>query len=69
LIFYIRDEFEYEFGVVPISLLPIPYLCFKIGENSNHYPTSVKAGKTRHIEFDSGGYLQLRKYEFFCHAY
>jgi len=38
---------------VPTSLLLVPYLCFEIGENS--YLNSVKAGKTRQIEFGSGG--------------
>jgi hypothetical protein len=42
MIFYIRDEFGYEFGVgIPISPLLIPYPYFEIGEN----PNRVKAGE------------------------
>ena len=44
-------------GWVPISLLPVSYPCFEIGENSNSY--LVKAGKTCQIGFGSGGYPQV----------
>ena len=30
---------------VLISPLPVPYTCFKIGENSNPYPNPIKRGK------------------------
>jgi len=42
-------------GWVPIYLLPVPYPCFEIGENSYPYPNPVKTGKTRQIGFGSDG--------------
>ncbi|AES74133.1 hypothetical protein MTR_3g116190 [Medicago truncatula] len=42
-------------GWVPIYPLPVLYLCFEIGENSNTYSNPVKTGKTRQIGFGSGG--------------
>ncbi|KEH20069.1 hypothetical protein MTR_8g066785 [Medicago truncatula] len=47
-------------GWVPVSLLPVPYLCFEIGKNSNTYPNPVKTEKTRQIKFGSDRYLRLK---------
>jgi hypothetical protein len=44
---------------VPISMLPVPYPYFVIGENSNSYPNPLKAGKIRQIMFSSGGYPRI----------
>ena len=41
---------------VYISLLPVPYPYYEIGENPNPYPNSVKSEKTRQTEVDLGGY-------------
>jgi len=47
-------------GWVPISSLPVPYTCFKIGQNSNSYPNPVNTEKTCQIEFGLGGYTRVR---------
>jgi len=55
VIFYIRDEFGYGFGIgnyIPV-IRPIP--CFEIGKNSNSYPNSIKIGKTHQIGFSLDG--------------
>jgi len=55
VIFCIRDRFGYRFGVVHIYPLSVPYPCFEIGENPNPYPSPIKTGKTRQIEFGLAG--------------
>ena len=55
VIFCIRDEFEYGFGVS--TYIPVTHLisCFEIGKNPNLYSNSVKTRKTRQIRFGSNG--------------
>ena len=56
LIFYIRDGLDMGLEWVHISLLPVSYLCFGIGENINPYLNPVKVGEICQIRFGSDGY-------------
>jgi len=55
--FYLRDEFEFEYRFRVGTNIPITRLIpgFEIRKNPNSYPNPIKTGKTRQFEFGSSG--------------